>query len=72
MVMTTGSIEDQTRVVPDASTETLAEADFPGFNAVYADIPPPVRRGQRPSVDVRVEVVAWRLLGKGQAMHTMR
>ena len=42
--MTTGSIEDQTRVVLDAITETLAEADFPGFNAVYAEYSPPIRR----------------------------
>ena len=41
MVMTTGSVEDQTRGVLDASTETLAEADFPGFNAVRAEYFPP-------------------------------
>ena len=75
MVMTTGSVEDQTRVVLDASTETLAEADFPGFNAVRAEYfppDPPVRSAvvSELLVDVRVEVVAWRPLCKGQAMHT--
>ena len=77
MVMTTGSIEDQTRVVLDAITETLAEADFPGFNAVCAEYfptDPPARSAvvNELLVDVRVEVevVAWRPLDKGQAMHT--
>ena len=87
-VMTDGSIEDQTRVVLDAITETLAlagctradvvkamvwlrdRADFPGFNAVYADYfpeDPPARSAVLSDllVDVRVEVevVAWRPLG---------
>jgi 2-iminobutanoate/2-iminopropanoate deaminase len=78
-VMTTGTIEDQTRAVLDDITTTLAEAgcslsdvvkamvwlrdraDFPGFNAVYAEyfsVEPPTRSAivSELLVDVRVEV----------------
>lgn len=78
-VMTTGTVEEQTRAVLDAITATLAEAgcqrsdvvkamvwlreraDFPGFNAVYADYfpeAPPTRSAVVSDllVDVRVEV----------------
>jgi enamine deaminase RidA (YjgF/YER057c/UK114 family) len=86
-VMTHGTIEDQTRVVLDAITETLHlahcdlpdvvkamvwlrdRADFPGFDAVYADYfpqDPPARSAviSELLVDVRVEVevVAYRPL----------
>ena len=77
--MTTGTIEDQTRVVLEAIRETLEEggcalcdvvksmvwltdrADFPGFNAVYAEYfpdDPPARSAVVNDllVDVRVEV----------------
>lgn len=87
--MTIGSIEDQTRAVLDAISETLAlagcertdvvkamiwlrdRADFPGFNAVYAEYfpeDPPARSAVVSDllVDCRVEVevVAWRPLPK--------
>jgi 2-iminobutanoate/2-iminopropanoate deaminase len=78
-VLTTGTIEDQTRAVLDRITETLAEAgctrdhvvkamvwlksraDFPGFNAVYAEYfpdQPPARSALISDflVDVLVEV----------------
>ncbi len=78
-VMTTGTIEDQTRAVLDDVKATLAEAgcvpgdvvkamvwlrdraDFPGFNAVYAEYfpeDPPARSAVVSDllVDVRVEV----------------
>ncbi len=83
-VLTTGTIEDQTRACLDRITETLAEAgctrehvvktmvwlkdraDFPGFNAVYAEYFPtnPPARSALVSdylVDIRVEVevIAW-------------
>ncbi|MFN3994388.1 MAG: RidA family protein [Tabrizicola flagellatus] len=83
-VLTTGTIEDQTRASLDRITETLAlagctrddvvktmvwlkdRADFPGFNAVYADYFPthPPARSALVSdflVDIRVEVevIAW-------------
>ena len=83
--MTSGGIEEQTRVVLEAIRSTLAEAgcslcdvvksmvwltdsaDFPGFNAVYAEYfpdEPPARSAVVSSllVDVRVEVevVAFR------------
>jgi reactive intermediate/imine deaminase len=86
-VMTHGTIEDQTRVVLDAITETLHladcdlpdvvkamvwlrdRADFPGFDAIYADYfpqDPPARSAviSELLVDVRVEVevVAYRPL----------
>ena len=89
-VMTEGSIEDQTRAVLDAITETLQlagcdrgdvvkamvwlreRADFPGFNAVYAEYfpsEPPARSAIVSDllVDVRVEVevIAWRPLDRG-------
>lgn len=89
-VMTEGSIEDQTRAVLDAITETLHlagcdrgdvvkamvwlrdRADFPGFNAVYAEYfpnDPPARSAIVSDllVDVRVEVevIAWRPLDRG-------
>lgn len=89
-VMTDGSIEDQTRAVLDAITETLHlagcdrgdvvkamvwlrdRADFPGFNAVYAEYfpnDPPARSAIVSDllVDVRVEVevIAWRPLDRG-------
>ena len=89
-VMTEGSIEDQTRAVLDAVTETLRlagcdrgdvvkamvwlrdRADFPGFNAVYAEYfpsEPPARSAIVSDllVDVRVEVevIAWRPLDRG-------
>ena len=77
--MTSGSIEEQTRVVLDTIRSTLAEAgcdlcdvvksmvwltdraDFPGFNAVYAEYfpaEPPARSAVVTDllVDVRVEV----------------
>lgn len=77
--MTSGSIEEQTRVVLDTIRATLAEAgcalsdvvksmvwltdraDFPGFNAVYAEYfpdEPPARSAVVSDllVDVRVEV----------------
>ncbi len=77
--MTSGTIEEQTRVVLDAIRKTLAEAgcelsdvvksmvwltdraDFPGFNAVYAEYfpdEPPARSAVVNDllVDVRVEV----------------
>ena len=85
--MTTGTIEDQTRVALEAIKETLAEAsceladvvkamvwlrdpaDFPGFNAVFAEYfpaEPPARSAvlSQLLVDVRVEieVVAYRPL----------
>jgi len=87
--MTIGSIEDQTRSVLDAISETLAlagcertdvvkamiwlrdRADFPGFNAVYAEYfpeDPPARSAVVSDllVDCRVEVevVAWLPLPK--------
>jgi len=78
-VLTTGTIEDQTRAVLDRITETLAEAgctrdhvvkamvwlksraDFPSFNAVYAEYfpdQPPARSALISDflVDVLVEV----------------
>ena len=83
--MTSGGIEEQTRVVLEAIRSTLAEAgcslsdvvksmvwltdraDFPGFNAVYAEYfpdDPPARSAVVSNllVDVRVEVevVAFR------------
>jgi 2-iminobutanoate/2-iminopropanoate deaminase len=83
--MTSGGIEEQTRVVLEAIRSTLAEAgcllsdvvksmvwltdraDFPGFNAVYAEYfldEPPARSAVVSDllVDVRVEVevVAFR------------
>ena len=83
--MTSGGIEEQTRVVLEAIRSTLAEAgcslsdvvksmvwltdraDFPGFNAVYAEYfpdEPPARSAVVSNllVDVRVEVevVAFR------------
>ncbi len=83
--MTTGMIEDQTRVVLDAIKETLAladcelsdvvktmvwltdRADFPGFNAVYAEYfpeQPPARSAVANDllvdVKVEVEVVAYK------------
>jgi 2-iminobutanoate/2-iminopropanoate deaminase len=83
--MTSGGIEEQTRVVLEAIRSTLAEAgcslsdvvksmvwlidraDFPGFNAVYAEFfpdEPPARSAVVSDllVDVRVEVevVAFR------------
>lgn len=83
-VLTTGTIEEQTRACLDRITETLAlagctrddvvktmvwlqdRADFPGFNAVYADYFPthPPARSALVSdflVDIRVEVevIAW-------------
>jgi 2-iminobutanoate/2-iminopropanoate deaminase len=83
--MTSGGIEEQTRVVLEAIRSTLAEAgcslsdvvksmvwltdraDFPGFNAVYAEFfpeEPPARSAVVSNllVDVRVEVevVAFR------------
>ena len=77
--MTSGSIEEQTRVVLDTIRSTLVEAgcglsdvvksmvwltnraDFPGFNAVYAEYfpdEPPARSAVVTDllVDVRVEV----------------
>ncbi len=77
--MTSGTIEDQTRVTLDLIRETLAEAgcalsyvvkamiwlrdraDFPGFNAVYAEYfpeDPPARSAvvSELLVDVRVEI----------------
>lgn len=77
--MTSGSIDEQTRVVLDTIRSTLAEAgcalsdvvksmvwltdraDFPGFNAVYAEYfpdEPPARSAVVTDllVDVRVEV----------------
>jgi reactive intermediate/imine deaminase len=87
-VMTTGTIEEQTRAVLDDIRATLAlagcelrdvvkamvwlrdRADFPGFNAVYAEYfpaDPPARSAVVSDllVDVRVEieVVAWKPLG---------
>ncbi len=87
-VMTTGTIEEQTRAVLDDIRATLAlagcelrdvvkamvwlrdRADFPGFNAVYAEYfpaDPPARSAVLSDllVDVRVEieVVAWKPLG---------
>lgn len=84
-VMTWGTIEDQTRVVLDEITRTLAlsgctrgdvvkamvwlkdRADFPGFNAVYAEYfptDPPARSALVSDflVDilVEVEVIAWK------------
>ena len=89
--MTTGTIEDQTRIVLDDITATLAQAgctrddvvkamvwlrdraDFPGFNAVYAEYfptDPPARSAVVSDllVDVRVEVevIAWRPLPKAE------
>jgi reactive intermediate/imine deaminase len=86
-VMTTGTIEEQTRAVLDDIRATLAlagcelrdvvkamvwlrdRADFPGFNAVYAEYfpaDPPARSAVLSDllVDVRVEieVVAWKPL----------
>lgn len=86
-VMTTGSIEDQTRAVLDEIAATLGaagcalddvvkamvwlvdRADFPGFNAVYAEYfphQPPTRSAVVSDllVDVRVEieVVAYKPL----------
>jgi reactive intermediate/imine deaminase len=86
-VMTTGTIEEQTRAVLDDISATLAlagcelrdvvkamvwlrdRADFPGFNAVYAEYfpaDPPARSAVLSDllVDVRVEieVVAWKPL----------
>lgn len=86
-VMTTGTIEEQTRAVLDDISATLAEAgcqlsdvvkamvwlrdraDFPGFNAIYAEYfpeEPPARSAvvSELLVDVRVEVevVAYRPL----------
>jgi reactive intermediate/imine deaminase len=86
-VMTTGSIEEQTRAALDDIRATLAlagcelrdvvkamvwlrdRADFPGFNAVYAEyfpVDPPARSAVLSDllVDVRVEieVVAWKPL----------
>jgi reactive intermediate/imine deaminase len=86
-VMTTGTIEEQTRAVLDDIRATLAlagcelrdvvkamvwlrdRADFPGFNAVYAEYfpaDPPARSAVVSDllVDVRVEieVVAWKPL----------
>jgi reactive intermediate/imine deaminase len=78
-VVTTGTIEDQTRIVLDLIRDTLTEAnctlrdvvksmvwlreraDFPGFNAVYAEyfpVDPPARSAiiSELLVDVRVEV----------------
>jgi reactive intermediate/imine deaminase len=85
--MTTGTIEEQTRVTIEAIKSTLAEAgcelsdvvkamvwlreraDFPGFNAVFAEYfptEPPARSAvlNQLLVDVRVEieVVAYRPL----------
>ena len=89
--MTTGTIEDQTRIVLNDITATLAQAgctrddvvkamvwlrdraDFPGFNAVYAEYfpeNPPARSAVVSDllVDVRVvvEVIAWRPLPKAE------
>ena len=89
--MTTGTIEDQTRIVLNDITATLAQAgctrddvvkamvwlrdraDFPGFNAVYAEYfptDPPARSAVVSDllVDVRVEVevIAWRPLPKAE------
>ncbi len=78
-VVTTGTIEEQTRIVLELIRDTLTEADcslrdvvksmvwlreradFPGFNAVYAEyfpIDPPTRSAviSELLVDVRVEV----------------
>lgn len=78
-VVTTGTVEEQTRLVLDAIAGTLEEAgctladvvksmvwlrdraDFPAFNAVYAEyfpVDPPARSAVRGEmlVDVRVEV----------------
>jgi reactive intermediate/imine deaminase len=85
--MTTGTIEEQTRVTIEAIKATLAEAgcelsdvvkamvwlreraDFPGFNAVFAEYfptEPPARSAvlNQLLVDVRleIEVVAYRPL----------
>jgi reactive intermediate/imine deaminase len=85
--MTTGTIEEQTRVTVEAIKATLAEAgcelsdvvkamvwlreraDFPGFNAVFAEYfptEPPARSAvlNQLLVDVRleIEVVAYRPL----------
>jgi reactive intermediate/imine deaminase len=87
VVMTTGTVEEQTRAVLDDIRATLAlagcelkdvvkamvwlreRADFPGFNAVYAEyfpVDPPARSAvvSELLVDVRVEVevVAWKPL----------
>ena len=86
-VVTTGTIEEQTRIVLELIRDTLTEADcslrdvvksmvwlreradFPGFNAVYAEyfpIDPPTRSAviSELLVDVRdeVEVVAYKPL----------
>ena len=78
-VMTSGTVEEQTRAVLDEITKTLAlagctrddvvktmvwlkdRADFPGFNAVYAEYfptDPPARSALVSDflVDIRVEV----------------
>ncbi len=78
-VVTTGTIEEQTRIVLELIRDTLVEADctlgdvvksmvwlreradFPGFNAVYAEyfpVEPPTRSAviSELLVDVRVEV----------------
>ena len=82
--MTTGTIEEQTRVALEAIKQTLAEAscvlsdvvkamvwlrdlaDFPGFNAVFAEyfpVEPPARSSQLlVDVQVEIEVVAYRPL----------
>lgn len=88
--MTTGTIEEQTRVTLDLITATLKEAgceladvvkamvwlkhraDFPGFNAVYAEYfpdAPPARSALVGDflVDVRIEieVIAYKPEGAG-------